>query len=59
MAYTFPIVYDNVPFTYREAINSSESIQWKLAIDEEMQSFHKNGTWKLVTLSMEKKGDWV
>ena len=44
MAYVFLIVDDDVSFTYRKVVSSPESIQWKLAMNEEMQSLHKNGT---------------
>ncbi|KAH9761919.1 Integrase catalytic domain-containing protein [Citrus sinensis] len=55
VAYALPIVDDDVPSTYREAISNPESIQWKKAMNEEMQSLHKNETWELVTLPKEKK----
>ncbi|KAH9800324.1 hypothetical protein KPL71_000620 [Citrus sinensis] len=46
VAYALPIVDDDVPSTYREAISNPESIQWKKAMNEEMQSLHKNETWE-------------
>ena len=55
VAYAFLVVDDDVHSTYREAISNPESVQWKLAMDEEMQSLHKNRTWKLVTLPKEKR----
>ncbi|KAK9200145.1 hypothetical protein WN944_015341 [Citrus x changshan-huyou] len=55
VAYALPIVDDDVPSTYREAVSNPESIQWKKAMNEEMQSLHKNETWELVTLPKEKK----
>ena len=36
------------PTTYHEAISSGESAQWITAMTEEMESLHKNQTWKLV-----------
>ena len=54
VAYTLPIVDNDVPSTYKEAISSLKSVQWKLAMDEEMQSLHKIRTWELVTLPKEK-----
>ncbi|KAH9698403.1 hypothetical protein KPL71_024000 [Citrus sinensis] len=62
VAYALPIVNDDVPSTYKEAISNPESIQWKKAMNEEMQSLHKNETWELVTLPKEKKAigcKWV
>ncbi|KAH9771354.1 Integrase catalytic domain-containing protein [Citrus sinensis] len=62
VAYALPIVDDDVPSTYREAVSNPESIQWKKAMNEEMQSLHKNETWELVTLPKEKKAigcKWV
>ena len=44
VAYALPIVHDVVPSTYKEAISSTENVQWKLTMDEEIQSLHKNGT---------------
>ncbi|KAH9742736.1 hypothetical protein KPL70_003051 [Citrus sinensis] len=55
VAYALPIVDNDVHSTYREAISNPESIQWKKAINEEMQSLYKNETWELVTLPKEKK----
>ena len=45
VAYALSVVDDNVPSTYREAVSSPESIQYKLTIDGEIQSLRKNGTW--------------
>ncbi|XP_074282612.1 uncharacterized protein LOC141607153 [Silene latifolia] len=36
------------PSSYKEAIVSSESVQWLAAMSEEMESLHKNNTWELV-----------
>ena len=57
LAYALPIVDDDVPFTYREAVSNPESIQWKKAMNEEMQSLQKNKTWELYC--SRKKSDWV
>ena len=62
MAYTLLVVDDDVLSTYREAVSNAKSIQWKRAMNEEMQSLHKNETWELVTLTKEKKAigcKWV
>ena len=61
VAYALPVV-DEVPFTYREAIRSSENEKWKRAMDDEMQSLQKNQTWKLIQLPRNKKAigcKWV
>ena len=55
LAYALPIVDDDVPFTYREAVSNPESIQWKKAMNEEIKSLHKNANWELVTLPKENK----
>lgn len=36
------------PRTYDEAISSKDQGKWKMALEEEMESLHKNGTWKLI-----------
>ena len=36
-------------------MSSEHSSRWMIAMQEEMESLHKNGTWNLVKLSMEKK----
>ena len=38
----------NITSNYKEVVNTFESSEWKNAIDEEMQSLHKNQTWDLV-----------
>ena len=35
------------PSSYREAINGPEADQWRLAMQEEMDSLAKNGTWTM------------
>ncbi|KAE8707953.1 putative beta-1,3-galactosyltransferase 20 [Hibiscus syriacus] len=50
VAYALPVVDDDIPITYQEAIQSLESDKWKSAMDEEMQSLQKNNTWKLTQL---------
>ncbi|KAG8500107.1 hypothetical protein CXB51_003710 [Gossypium anomalum] len=61
-AYALPIADDDVPSTYTEAISNPDGVKWKQAMNEEMQSLHKNRTWKLVTLPKGKKAigcKWV
>ena len=55
VAYALPMVEDDIPSTYKEAERSLESVDWKKAMDEEIQSLHTNQTWELVQLPKEKK----
>ncbi|KAG8479822.1 hypothetical protein CXB51_029312 [Gossypium anomalum] len=55
VAYALPIVDDDIPVTYQEAMQSLESDKWKSAMDEEMQSLRKNNTWELAQLPKGKK----
>ncbi|KAE8682936.1 ABC transporter G family member 13 [Hibiscus syriacus] len=55
VTYAFPVVDDDIPITYQEAIQSLESDKWKSAMDEEMQSLQKNNTWKLTQLPKGKR----
>ena len=50
MAYALPIVDDDVPSTHKEAVMCSKANKWKIAVEEEMQSFQKNETWGLPQL---------
>ena len=62
VAYALPIADDDVPSTYTEARSNSDSVKWKQAMNEEMQSLHKNRTWELVRLPKGKKAigcKWV
>ena len=38
------LVIDELLFTYREAVRSSENEKWKRAMDDEMQSIQKKST---------------
>ena len=54
------IVTDNIessedPSTYEEAISYGASGKWMIAMQEEMESLHKNGTWDMVRLPKGKK----
>ena len=40
VAYALPIIDDDVPFTYREDLKSTESVKWKKALDGEMESLY-------------------
>ncbi|KAH9699499.1 hypothetical protein KPL71_024377 [Citrus sinensis] len=62
VAYALPVIDDDIPNTFGEALRSSESDQWKLAMDEEMKSLHQNQTWELVKLPKGKRvigNKWV
>ena len=36
------------PSSYNEAVTCSESAQWLVAMNEDIESLHKNQTWELV-----------
>ena len=38
----------DIPESYEQAMRSPQAEQWKDAMNVEMESLHKNGTWKLV-----------
>ncbi|KAH9706402.1 hypothetical protein KPL70_012195 [Citrus sinensis] len=62
VGYVLPVIDDDIPDTFSEALRSSESDQWKLAMEEEMKSLHQNQTWELVKLPKEKRAignKWV
>ncbi|GMI79054.1 hypothetical protein HRI_001574700 [Hibiscus trionum] len=62
VAYALPVVDDDIPVTYQEAMQSLESDKWKSAMDEEMQSLQKNNTWDLAYLLEGKRAigcKWV
>ena len=51
-----------IPETYEQAINSDEAEYWKAAMDAEMNTLIKNGTWELTPLPptrTETRGKWV
>ena len=41
--------------TFKEAILSQKSSEWKSAINEELNSMKENGVWKLVDRPLDKK----
>ena len=47
--------HDAEPATYTEAVASVERENWIVAMQEEMQSLEKNGTWEVVPLPKQKK----
>ena len=60
-------VADNIesseePSTYEKAVNCSDLGKWMIAMQEEMESLYKNGTWDMVRLPKGKKAircKWV
>ena len=42
VAYALPMFEDDIPSTYKEVVRTLESSEWKKAMDDEMQSLHKN-----------------
>ena len=62
VAFALPMVEDDIPSTYMEAMGNSESLAWKEAMDEKIMSLHRNQTRELVHLSNKNKGighKWV
>ena len=57
VAYALPITGDDIPYNYREAVQSMESDKWKMAMDEKMRSLYQNQTWKLVPLPKRQEID--
>ena len=48
-------INDDEPKTYQEAITSKNNLEWKRAMDEEVESLMKNETWKLIRKPEKKK----
>ena len=48
-------VGDSEPTNFQEAVLSPQAEQWKLAMEEEMQSLEQNGTWTLTKLPAGRK----
>ncbi|KAG8503399.1 hypothetical protein CXB51_001318 [Gossypium anomalum] len=66
VAYTLNVAEDidanQEPSNYSEAVSCEDSEKWMFAMQEEMESLHKNRTWDLVKLSKGKKAvrcKWV
>ncbi|KAK1631579.1 hypothetical protein QYE76_005894 [Lolium multiflorum] len=49
------VEHDTEPATYTEAVASVDRVKWISAMQEEMQSLDKNGTWAIVPLPKQKK----
>ena len=43
------------PSTYEEVVSCNNSVKWMIAMQEDMKSLHKNGTWDMVRLPKVKK----
>ena len=53
---------DREPSIFHEALNSSDGSLWMIAMQEEIESLHKNKTWELVPLPYGRKAignKWV
>ncbi|KAL3279796.1 hypothetical protein HHI36_017304 [Cryptolaemus montrouzieri] len=53
---------EDVPESYTEATESKENVNWKKAIEEEIEALDMNATWKLVQLPQNEKtidSKWV
>lgn len=46
---------EDEPNTYSEAIACSDAAKWLLAMNEEFESLHRNGTWTLVKPPLKQK----
>ena len=49
------IEFSEESFTYEEEVSYNDSGKWMIAMQEEMESLHKNGTWNMVRLPEGKK----
>ncbi|BBH01937.1 hypothetical protein Prudu_012349, partial [Prunus dulcis] len=58
VAYALPVIEDDIPSAYKEAVRSSESVEWKKSMDEEMKSLHKNETWSWFSYQREES-NWL
>ena len=45
----------DTPYTFEEAINSDDSKNWEIAMNQEIDCINRNETWKLVNKVKEKK----
>ncbi|KAF3668075.1 hypothetical protein FXO37_09705 [Capsicum annuum] len=52
VAFTFSVAQETEeigePSNYSEVVSGTDSAKWLIAMNEEIESFHKNGTWSLV-----------
>ena len=60
--FAFRAIEDGLPKNYEEAIAGDEGEQWKAAMDEEIGTLGKMGTWELKELPLDRKAigcKWV
>lgn len=60
--FAFSTTEDGLPKNYEEAISGEEGEQWKVAMDEEIGTLDKMGTWKLEEVPQDRKAigcKWV
>jgi hypothetical protein len=60
--FAFRAIEDGLPKNYEEAIAGDEGKQWKAAMDEEIGTLGKMGTWELKELPLDRKAigcKWV
>ena len=53
--FAFRAIEDGLPKNYEEAIAGDEGKQWKAAMDEEIGTLGKMGTWELEELPLDRK----
>ncbi|CAI7895097.1 unnamed protein product [Closterium sp. NIES-54] len=54
-AFFSPVEMPGEPATLKEALESSDSEEWKKEIESDLKSIEENGTWELVELLEERK----
>ncbi|CAI7926750.1 unnamed protein product, partial [Closterium sp. NIES-53] len=54
-AFFSPVEMPGEPTTLKEALESSDSEEWKKAMESELKSIKENGTWELVELPEGRK----
>ncbi|CAI7871029.1 unnamed protein product [Closterium sp. NIES-53] len=50
-----PVEMPGEPATLKEALESSDAVEWKKAMESELKSIEENGTWELVELPEGRK----
>ncbi len=53
--YAFRTNEEDLPKNYEDAMRSDEGEKWKMAMDEEIETLGKMGTWRLEELSTDRK----
>jgi hypothetical protein len=48
VAYAFLMIDDEILYTYKKVVQSTENTKWKKAMDKEMKYLNKNQTWNLI-----------